>query len=112
MTYDRFLRLCLSLPDVEQVETWDVQTFRVRGKIFAIASPEARSVSLKASLDDQAGLMAMAPGTFSPAPYGGRFGWVSARLAGLNARLGETVVRNAWERTAPRRLVAQKARRR
>lgn len=112
MTYERFRRLCLSLPEAEQIETWGEQTFRVRGKIFAIASPEAKHVSIKASLDDQAGLLAMDPDTFSPAPYSGRFGWVSARLGGLNVRLGTTVVTNAWERTAPRRVVAQNARRR
>ena len=112
MTYDRFRRLCLSLPDAQEVETWGEATFRVRGRIFAIASPEAKHVSLKASLDDQAGLVEMDPKTFAVAAYTGRFGWVRVRLGGLGVGLGERLVRNAWERTAPRRLVTQKARRR
>ena len=111
MRYERFRRLCLAQPEAEQVETWGEATFRVRGRIFAIASPEGRSVSLKASLDDQAGLVSMDPKTFSPSAYTGRFGWVRVRLAGLGVELGEKLVRNAWERTAPRRLVGQNARR-
>ena len=106
MKYAEFRRLCLSQPEAEHVETWGEDTFRVRGRIFAMGSPEGRAVSLKASLDDQAGLVAMDPKTFSPSAYTGRFGWVRVRLAGLRAELGERLVRNAWERTAPRRLVS------
>lgn len=112
MTYERFRHLCLSLPQAEEVETWGEATFRVGGRIFAMGSPEGARVSLKASLDDQAGLVEIDPRTFAVAAYTGRFGWVSVRLAGLSARLGERLVTNAWERTAPRRLVRQNARRR
>jgi hypothetical protein len=111
--YERFRQLCLAMPEAEEVETWGDITFRIRGRIFAMGSPEGRSVSIKASLDDQAGLLAMDPKTFSASAYTGRFGWVRVRLAGLGAEMGERLVRNAWERTAPRRLVsAQNARRR
>jgi hypothetical protein len=90
-----------------------VATFRVKDRMFALGSPEGEFVSIKATLDDQAGLMEMDPKTFSPAPYAGRFGWVSVRLAGVGSDLARRLVTNAWERTAPRRLVsAQKARRR
>jgi hypothetical protein len=113
VTFERFRRLCLAMPEAEQIETWGELTFRIRGRIFAIGSPEGRSVSIKASLDDQAGLLAMDPKTFSASAYTGRFGWVTVRLAGLGAEMGERLVKNAWERTAPRRLLqAQNARRR
>jgi hypothetical protein len=123
--FAEFRRLCLSQPGAEEVETWGEPTFRVRGRIFAIGSPEGSSASVKASLDDQAGLIEMDPKTFWASAYTGRFGWVSVRLARLNKKLGEQLVRNAWERTAPRRYTrdpgagtplrkktAQKARRR
>ncbi len=111
MKYEEFRRLCLSLPEAEEQETWGEATFRVRKRIFAMGAPEAKSVSVKASLDDQAGLIAMDPKTFSASAYTGRFGWVRVRLAGVNRQLGERLVRNAWERTAPRRLQGQNARR-
>jgi hypothetical protein len=102
--YREFRRLCLSLPEAEEIETWGEATFRVRGRIFAMGAPEGMSVSVKASLDDQSGLVAMDPKTFAVSAYTGRFGWVSVTLARLEPELGERLIRNAWERTAPKRI--------
>lgn len=116
MTFDDFRRACLELPEVEERETWGEATFRIRGKIFAMGAPGGHTVSVKATLDDQAGLIEMDPKTFAVAAYTGRFGWVNVRLVRLRKQLGAQVLENAWELTAPRRLVAarrsaQKARR-
>ena len=111
MNFLTFRRLCLSMPEAEEVETWGESTFRVRGRIFAMGSQEGTAVSVKASLDDQAGLVAMDPKTFAVSAYTGRFDWVRVTLPRLGPELGERLVRNAWERTAPRRLLAQNARR-
>src|SRR5437762_14151368 len=97
--------LWLGLPGAGAVETWGAAIFRVRGRIVAMGAPEGSSVSVKASLDDQAGLVAMDPKTFAASAYTGRFGWVSVRLSRLRPPLAEKLVKNAWERTAPRRLV-------
>lgn len=105
MTFAQFRKLCLALPEAEEIETWGEATFRVKARIFAIGSPEGRTVSLKASLDDQAGLVEMDPKTFAVAAYTGRFGWVNVSLPRLGPDLGARLVRNAWERTAPRRLI-------
>jgi hypothetical protein len=102
-----FRRLCLAMPDAEEIETWGEATFRIRGRIFAMGSSEGTHVSIKASLDDQAGLIAMDPNTFAASAYTGRFGWITVRLRSLGSDLGERLVRNAWERTAPRRLTAK-----
>jgi hypothetical protein len=102
--FAEFRRLCLDQPEAEELETWGESTFRVGGRIFAMGAPEGTQVSMKASLDDQAGLVAMDPKTFAVSAYTGRFGWVSVRLPRLNRTLGERLVKNAWERTAPRRL--------
>jgi hypothetical protein len=91
---------------VEERETWGDVTFRVRNKIFLIGSPGGDAVSLKASLDDQSGLIEMDPDTFAVAAYTGRYGWVRVRLAGLSPPLAERLVVNAWRRTAPKRLAA------
>src|SRR5947209_9756601 len=93
MKFVEFRRLCLRLPEAEELETWGEATFRVRGRIFAMGSPEGTSVSVKASLDDQAGLVAMDPKTFSVSAYTGRFGWVTARLSRLNPDLAERLLR-------------------
>lgn len=94
------------MPEAEQVETWGEDTFRVRGRIFAMGRTRGRTISIKASLDDQAGLIAMDPETFQVAAYTGRFGWVNVHLPGIDRALAERLIRNAWERTAPRRMSA------
>ena len=102
--YAEFRTLCLSMPESEEVETWGEATFRVRGRIFAMGASEGTTVSVKASLDDQAGLVEMDPKTFSIAAYTGRFGWVNVKLYRLRRELGMRLIANAWERTAPKRL--------
>jgi hypothetical protein len=97
----------MALPEAEERETWGDVTFRVRDKIFLIGSPDGEAVSMKASLDDQSGLIEMDPDMFSVAAYTGRYGWIRVRLAGLSPELALRLVGNAWRRTAPRRLVAK-----
>ncbi len=87
MKFEEFRLLCMQLPEAEERETWGEATFRVKGRIFAMGSQGGGQVSLKASLDDQAGLVAMDAKTFSVSAYTGRFGWVTARLARLNPDL-------------------------
>jgi hypothetical protein len=106
LKFNEFRLLCLSLPEAEERETWGEQTFRVRDRIFAMGSLGGEHVSLKASLDDQSGLVEMDPRTFAPSAYTGRYGWVRVRLAGVGRELAQQLVTNAWKRTAPRRLVA------
>jgi len=107
VTFKQLQRICLALPEVEQRETWGEATFRVKDRIFAISSPDGDSASIKASLDDQSGLVAMDPNTFAVAAYTGKYGWVRVRLAGVPPQLGERLIRNAWRRTAPKRLLAK-----
>lgn len=107
MTLLQLRRVCMSLPEVEERETWGDATFRVRNKIFVGSSPEGDSASIKASLDDQSGLIAMDPKTFAVAAYTGKYGWVRVRLAGVPRDLGERLVANAWRQTAPKRLIAK-----
>ncbi|HEX9476632.1 MAG TPA: MmcQ/YjbR family DNA-binding protein [Candidatus Dormibacteraeota bacterium] len=97
----------MSLPEVEERETWGEATFRVRDKIFAMGSGEGSHVSIKASLDDQSGLIAIDPDTFAESAYTGRYGWVRVRLRTVGPELMARVVTAAWKRTAARRAVAQ-----
>ena len=107
MTFKQLRAACLALPEVEERETWGDATFRVRNKIFAISSPDGDTASIKASLDDQSGLVEMDPETFSVAAYTGRYGWVRVQLRSLSPALAERLIRNAWRQTAPKRLLAK-----
>jgi hypothetical protein len=107
MTFDDVRRVALALPEVEERLTWESDiTFRVRDRIFVIGGEGADRVSIKADLETQAELLEMDPATFAKSAYVGRFGWVTADLARVDPALLESLVRDAWRRTAPKKLAA------
>ena len=106
-TFDDVRRIALALPETEERVTWETDiTFRVRDKIFAIGGEGSTGVSIKASPETQAELVEMDPETFAPSAFVGRFGWVTADLERVDAPLLESLLREAWRRTAPRKLAA------
>jgi hypothetical protein len=107
VTFDEVRRLATALPDVEERLTWDTDiTFRVREKIFAIGGEGADRVSIKADLETQAELLEMDPATFAKSAYVGRFGWITVDLDRVDPALLESLLRDAWRRTAPKKLAA------
>lgn len=100
-------RIALALPEAEERLTWDVDiTFRVRDRIFAIGGEGATSVSIKASPETQAELLDLDPTTFARSAYVGRFGWVTVDLGRVDPALLESLLREAWRRTAPKKLAS------
>ena len=106
-TFEDVRGIALGLPETEERLTWETDiTFRVRDKIFAIGGEGSTAVSIKASPERQAELIDLDPETFRPSAYVGRFGWVTADLERVSRELLEELLRDAWRRTAPKRLLA------
>jgi predicted DNA-binding protein (MmcQ/YjbR family) len=106
-TFDDVRRIALALPEAEERITWDVDiTFRVRDKIYAMGGPDGTHASIKSSPDRQAELVDLDPETFTPSAYVGRFGWVTIDLGRVDPLLLEDLIRDAWRRTAPKKLAA------
>jgi hypothetical protein len=106
-TFDDVRRIALALPEAEERLTWETDiTFRVRDKIFAIGGEGADRVSVKASLETQAELIDLDPETFASSAYVGRFGWVTVDLDRVDPALLSSLIREAWRRSAPKRLAA------
>jgi hypothetical protein len=106
-TFDDVRTIALSLPEAEEIPTWEVDlTFRVRHKIFAIGGEGSTSVSIKATPATQAELLERDPATFRSSAYVGRFGWVTADLTRVDEELLRTLLVEAWRLTAPKRLAA------
>ena len=98
--------MALSLPEAEERLTWGSHpTFRVRDKIFAILSEDGFWASIKATLAEQAALIATDPDTFGIASHVGRYGWVTVRLEGVDSDHLLELLLEAWRQTAPKRLV-------
>jgi len=107
MTFADVRRIALALPEVEEKLTWETDlTLRVRDRIFAIGGEGSGRVSIKASLEQQAELLEMDPDTFAKSAYVGRFGWVTVDLGRVDPGLLESLIRDAWRRTAPKKLAA------
>ena len=106
-TFDDVRRIALGLPETDEHITWGTDVnFRVGNKMFAIGGEGSDGVSIKASLETQAELLEMDPETFRKSAYVGRFGWVTVDLGRVDPGLLESLLREAWRRTAPKRLAA------
>jgi len=107
---DRLRVICMALPEAEERETWEIPTYRIRGKIFALQSAiEARdAVWCKAQEGSQELLVQADPGRFFVPPYLGHKGWVGMWLD-KKADWTEVaeLVRRSYRLIAPKKLVAK-----
>jgi hypothetical protein len=102
-----FRRIALALPEAVEGSHFGNPDFRVGGKIFATLSLEKEGYGvLLLSPDEQAGMVADEPETFSPVPGGwGRKGSTRVRLAKVKPDILEAALRSAWRRRAPKKLL-------
>ena len=110
----RLEQIVARLPEAVRVdiEAWGGEpTFRVRGKNFVFASPDATSISVKLPKEEAAAVVATDPAA-EPTGYGlGRHGWVSVQLGthigAARWREIEEWVLTSYSLIAPRRLAKQ-----
>ncbi|WP_426954972.1 MmcQ/YjbR family DNA-binding protein [Muricoccus radiodurans] len=103
----RLRRLCLSLPEATEKETWEAPTFRVRDKIFAMPRRDEAGLSVwcKAPPGAQAVLIGADPARFFAPPYVGPKGWIGMRLGDRpDWTEVEAIIRRSYALTAPKRL--------
>jgi predicted DNA-binding protein (MmcQ/YjbR family) len=108
----RLRDICLALPEAAEQETWEVPTYRVRGKIFAmeVARPGADGRDrpafwCKGQPGSQQILVGADPQRFFVPPYFGPKGWVGMwidRKADW-AEVAE-LVRRSYRQVAPKKL--------
>jgi hypothetical protein len=100
----RLRRICLALPEAAEKATWDIPTFRIRDKIFAMAH-DPGTMWCKAPRGVQAILIGAAPERFFSPPYVGHRGWIGLRLdRGTDWREVEALIRRSYRMTAPKKL--------
>lgn len=108
---ERVEAIVARLPEAVRVdiEAWGGEpTFRVNGKNFVFANPDATSVSVKLPPEEATAVVASDP-LAEPTGYGlGRHGWVSVGIAGRTPRTRwqeiEEWIRTSYTLVAPRRL--------
>jgi predicted DNA-binding protein (MmcQ/YjbR family) len=106
----RLRKVCLSLPEAEEIETWGHPTFRVRKKIFVGcgASDEGRvQMTCKAPPGEQRALVSSDPSRFFVPAYVGNRGWVGMWLDGpVDWDEVAELVEESYRLTAPKKLSA------
>ena len=105
----RLRSLCLALPETEERKTFGGPTFRVRAKIFSLATCRhgRPSVWVKTYPGSQAVLIAADGGRFFVPPYLGPKGWVGIRFdSAPDWTEIELLVRRSYRLVAPKRLAA------
>ena len=106
----RLRKICLALPEAEEIETWGHPTFRVRKKIFVgcgAGDDGVAQMTCKAPPGEQRALVASDPERFFVPAYVGYRGWIGVRLD-VDVDWGEIdgVVRDAFCMVAPKTVVA------
>lgn len=100
-------KLCASLPETSELETWGHPTFRVRDKIFAGfgTGESGPSLGCKQTKVDQAALVK--DPRFSVAKYVGRHGWISIQAEEVPWPMIEDLVLKSYRLIAPKTLAKQ-----
>ena len=109
VTYEQVRGWVLALPGTREVmvESWGHPTLRVGDKMIASGMPDSPTMTVKASKEDQAELIAADPEAYAIAGYVGRYGWVRVTLAAAHPGELRRVVEDAWRSTAPKKLVRE-----
>ena len=105
---DRLREICLALPEAEERETWELPTFRVRDKIYAMFvedEDDRPAFWAKAPPGNQTHLVEADPERFFVPPYVGHKGWIGVRLnAAVDWDEVFELVQRSYQMTAPKRL--------
>jgi predicted DNA-binding protein (MmcQ/YjbR family) len=100
-------KLVATLPETEEVETWEHPTFRVRNKIFTSfgQAEDGARIGAKATKPDQAVLITNP--AIEKAAYVGQHGWISMHAEELPWPALVDLVEQSYRLIAPKTLVKQ-----
>ncbi|HEX7237651.1 MAG TPA: MmcQ/YjbR family DNA-binding protein [Gammaproteobacteria bacterium] len=99
-------RLALKLPEATEEPHFERTSFRVRGKIFATAEPDGSYMNVFVDDEQREIMVRVDPKVYETLTWG-KIAYLRVHLKNAKARDVETLLRAAWERKAPKRLVAQ-----
>jgi hypothetical protein len=98
--------LALALPEAAEQPHFHLTSFRVNGKIFATVAPDGSYMNVFVDDDLRELMVAVDPRTYET-QWWGKSGYLHVHLAAAKARDVKTLLRAAWERRAPKKLLAE-----
>ena len=111
----RIRKLCLDLPEAQEVEAWGEPTFRIRNKLFAMYASSGNhhgagrpAIWVKAPPGNQDIMVRADPERFFVPPYVGPSGWIGVHLDGkVDWKELDMLLRDSYRLVAPKRLAAR-----
>lgn len=101
---DRARRYALSLPEATEQPHFDYTSFRVRGKIFATAPPDAQHLHVFVDDEQRDFALAVHPACVEKLWWGDKVVGLRIDLARADAKVVDELLRQAWTRKAPKTL--------
>ena len=101
---DRARRYALSLPETTEQPHFDYTSFRVRGKIFATAPPDAQHLHVFVDDEQRDFALAVHPACVEKLWWGDKVVGLRIDLARADPRVVDELLRQAWTRKAPKAL--------
>jgi hypothetical protein len=100
-------RMALSFPQAHEAPHFELDSFRIKGRIFATLPPDG--VHLHVFVDDQMREMALVKHAdcVEPLVWGGKVVGVRLDVARAGRELAYALLANAWKRKAGKRLGAE-----
>lgn len=99
-------RFALALPEATEEPHFERTSFRVKGKIFATVAPDGSSMNVFVDDEQREIMCRVDPKAYETLTWG-KIAYLHVHLKKAKARDVGTLLRSAWERKAPRKLVAQ-----
>ncbi|MET0334583.1 MAG: MmcQ/YjbR family DNA-binding protein [Rhizobacter sp.] len=106
MKFSTVRTFALSLPEVSEAPHHDFGSFRVTGKIFVTVPPGETHLHVFVDDDQRERALVVYPAWTEKLLWGGKVVGLRVELAKADAAAVKRLVRAAWERKAPKRLVA------
>lgn len=105
VTFDTVRRFGLALPETEASTSYGTPALKVRGKLFARLREDGDSLVLRSDLVERDLLLAANPKVFYITEHYREYPWVLVRLSSVEPDELQELLRDAWSRVAPKRLV-------
>ena len=99
-------RFALSLPEVTEEPHFAYASFRVGGKIFVTVPPDAEHIHVFIAEPEREVALTLEPDFLEKLLWGGKVVGLRVLLPKARIAVVNALIRKAWTRKAPKRLVA------
>jgi hypothetical protein len=102
-------RFALALPQVSEEPHFHLSSFRVHGKIFATLAPDGTFLNVFVDDEQRELMVAVDPKVYETLWWGKKVVGLHVHVTPAKSSHVEQLLRSAWERKAPKKLLREQA---